>query len=380
MDYRMLITYIIVDIFCIVIVGIIRKNLTSDSGSEQEVKMLKLSLLHYFLFMIAGLTGLMMENSDLFYSKALDYFANIVSLSSLALSGFFWFLFVQLRANKKFAASKWRFLTYLPICFVVLLCILSPITGWVFYIDAENNYQRGPFFMFVSVIPLLYDLISSITAYVRGFQEKQVSKRKQYFNLGSFIYFPLIASVLQLWLSGMPILAPAIATSYYMVFSSIQGAMIYNDSLTGMNNRRRTMLYLEEKITGISQNNPLTVFMIDGNKFKQINDTYGHIEGDSAIMCMAEAIQRICHKHNLFGARYGGDEFIMIKVGECNFDPGVVGDEINTILRQICESKQKPYMLSVTTGNYTTVDNKEEVNTVIKKADEKLYQKKEERG
>lgn len=65
---------------------------------------------------------------------------------------------------------------------------------------------------------------------------------------------------------------------------------------------------------------------------------------------------------------------------ECNFDPGVVGDEINTILRQICESKQKPYMLSVTTGNYTTVDNKEEVNTVIKKADEKLYQKKEERG
>ena len=48
MDYRMLITYIIVDIFCIVIVGIIRKNLTSDSGSEQEVKMLKLSLLHYF--------------------------------------------------------------------------------------------------------------------------------------------------------------------------------------------------------------------------------------------------------------------------------------------------------------------------------------------
>ena len=44
----------------------------------------------------------------------------------------------------------------------------------VIYIDAENNYQRGPFFMFVSVIPLLYDLISSITAYVRGFQEKQV--------------------------------------------------------------------------------------------------------------------------------------------------------------------------------------------------------------
>ena len=148
------------------------------------------------------------------------------------------------------------------------------------------------------------------------------------------------------------------------------------DALTRIANRRALDNYIEHLR---QEGKPFTFALLDVDNFKSINDTYGHIEGDSAIMCMAEAIQRICHKHNLFGARYGGDEFIMIKVGECNFEPGVGGDEINTILRQICESKQKPYMLSVTTGNYTTVDNKEEVNTVIKKADEKLYQKKEER-
>lgn len=81
-------------------------------------------------------------------------------------------------------------------------------------------------FMFVSVIPLLYDVASSITAYYRGFHEKQFSKRKLYFfNYGSFIYFPLIASILQIWLSGMPILAPAIATAYYIVFTSSQRDM-----------------------------------------------------------------------------------------------------------------------------------------------------------
>ena len=375
----MLITYIIVDIFCIIIVEVIRKNLTADSGSEQEVKMLKYSLGCYFLFMIAGLIGLIVENGNLFYSKVVDYLANVVSLSALALSGFYWFMFVQLRSNKRFIATKWRILTYIPIIAVLFLCVSSPLTGWAFYIDQENCYRRGPLFLFVSVIPLLYDLASTITVYVKAFHEKQLSKRRQYFNLGSFIYFPLAASILQIWLSGMPILAPAIATAYYMVFSSIQGAMIYNDALTGMNNRRRAMIYMEEKLTGISQSNPLTVFMIDGDRFKLINDTYGHIEGDSAIVCMAEAIQSVCSKYNIFGARYGGDEFILIRTGECSFGMEAVGEEINDMLRQICEKKNKPYTLSVTAGSYTIGSNEESMDDIIAKADENLYKKKKER-
>ena len=67
MDYRMLITYIIVDIFCIIIVGVIKQNITTDSGSELEVRMLRRSLWSYIRFMVAGLTGLITENADLFF-------------------------------------------------------------------------------------------------------------------------------------------------------------------------------------------------------------------------------------------------------------------------------------------------------------------------
>lgn len=83
MDYRMLITYIMVDIFCIIIVGVIKQNITADSGSELEVRMLKRSLWSYIIFMIAGLTGLITENADLFYLRGIDYAANIISLTSL---------------------------------------------------------------------------------------------------------------------------------------------------------------------------------------------------------------------------------------------------------------------------------------------------------
>ena len=379
MDYRMLITYIIVDIFCIIIVGVLLKNLTSDYGSEQEVQAFRHSLDCYILFMISGLVGLIIENGSGFYSKGIDYLANAVSLSCLVLPGFFWLMFVLLRTNKRFVATRWRYLAYIPAYIVLFLCLSSPFTGLVFYIDKDNVYRRGPLFLVVYVISIFYMLASTIIAYISAFHETRLSKRREGIRLGSFIYLPFTASVLQVWLAGMPILAPAIAVAYYLVFSSMQGEMIYNDALTGMNNRRCAMLYLEERLMAVSQSNPLTVFMIDGNKFKLINDTYGHIEGDSAIVCMSEAVQRGCKRFNLFGARYGGDEFILIGMDAHSSDMVAVEDEINRLLHQICESKKKPYILSVTVGNYTTTDNEHSVDGLIAEADAVLYARKRER-
>lgn len=375
----MLLTYIIVDIFCIIIVWIINQNITTDSGSELEVKMLRRSLLNYIAFMIAGLIGLITENANLFYSRGIDYISNIISLTCLDFSAFFWFIYVQLCVNKNFMRKNLRLLTYIPMLIVVILCISSPLTGWVFCINQENQYMRGPMFLFVSVIPLIYDLASSLTSYYRGFHEKQLSKKIRYFNYGSFIYFPLIASVLQIWLSGMPILAPAIAAAYYMVFTSIQQNMIYNDSLTGLYNRRRAMIYMEEKMAETSSDNPFTVFIIDGDKFKIINDTYGHIEGDSAILCIAQAVEEISHNNKALCARYGGDEFLILKSGECLFDKDMIGNEINEKLKQICSENHKPYTISVSVGFYTSYDPKESTDAIFQMADNKLYEAKAKR-
>lgn len=379
MDYRMLLTYIIVDIFCLIIVWVIKQNITTDSGSELEVRMLRNSLWSYIIFMIAGLAGLITENTDSLYFRSIVYVSNIISLTCLDFSAFYWFIYVQLCVNKEFMKTKLRVFTYIPMLIVVFLCVSSPLTGWAFYINAENEYVRGPMFLFISVIPLVYDVASSATAYYRGFHEKRSLKRKRYFNYGSFIYFPLIASVLQIWLSGMPILAPAVAAAYYIVFTSGQKDMIYNDSLTGLNNRRRAMMYMEEYMSDVSPDNPFTVFIVDGNKFKMINDTYGHIEGDSAIVCIAQAVEQVSHKHRIFCARFGGDEFLMFKAGKCPFDRESIGSEINEKLKQMCAEQEKPYTLSVSVGFYTALNSYETSDTVIKLADEKLYEAKANR-
>ena len=139
------------------------------------------------------------------------------------------------------------------------------------------------------------------------------------------------------------------------------------------------MMYMEEKLAETSASDPFTVFIIDGDKFNLINDTYGHIEGDSAIVCIARAVGQVAHKYDLFCARYGGDEFLMFKSGKCPFDPNCMVNEINENLKQICIEHQKTYTLSVSIGFYTSYGSNEAVDTVIKKADEKLYETKAKR-
>lgn len=376
MNFRMLITYIIIDIFCIIIAGDIWKNITTDSGSELEVKMFRRSVCNYIVFMLAGLTGLVLENNDLFYLKGLDYLSNVISLTCLMESSFYWFIFVQLCANNEFMQTKWRRITYIPIGIAVFACVVSPFTQWVFYINEENAYVRGPLFLLVSAIPVMYDILASMVAFYRGFHEKNSLKRRKYFNYGSFMFFPLIASALQIWLAGMPVLAPAIATAYFTVFITSQKDMIYNDSLTGLNNKHRAVMYIEERITRISPDNPFTVFMVDANRFKHINDTYGHIEGDAAIACIGQAVAQVCNQNRIFCARYGGDEFLLLKSGTCLFDRENIADEINERLRQICAEQKKKYILSVSVGFYTTVNSNETADTVIEMADQKLYEEK----
>ena len=69
----------------------------------------------------------------------------------------------------------------------------------------------------------------------------------------------------------------------------------------------------------------------------------------------------------------------MFKLGVCSFDKDCIGNEINEKLKKICAEQKKTYTLSVSSGFYTSFDRNESVDTVIKKADEKLYEEKAKR-
>ncbi|WJG29097.1 EAL domain-containing protein [Vibrio furnissii] len=84
--------------------------------------------------------------------------------------------------------------------------------------------------------------------------------------------------------------------------------MAYYDGLTGVANRRKLMEVIEHHIQQYP-NSTKAVMMMDLNRFKIINDTFGHQVGDALLCHVAEALQQTLRAEDIIG-RFGGDEFV----------------------------------------------------------------------
>lgn len=88
------------------------------------------------------------------------------------------------------------------------------------------------------------------------------------------------------------------------------------DSLTGMANRfLLNECSMEMFHRAKEQGTSLTMEILDIDYFKELNDHYGHQEGDRCLITVARTIQQIADKYRAFAARYGGDEFVVIYEG-----------------------------------------------------------------
>lgn len=88
--------------------------------------------------------------------------------------------------------------------------------------------------------------------------------------------------------------------------------MAVTDGLTGLRNRRAfQQLFEEEFEKHLRSEHPLSLILLDVDRFKQLNDHYGHTAGDTVLKELADTLQRTCSVGE-FAARYGGEEFVII--------------------------------------------------------------------
>lgn len=87
------------------------------------------------------------------------------------------------------------------------------------------------------------------------------------------------------------------------------------DPLTGAYNRRFLIKYLESGMeNAVAQNKNMAVVMFDIDKFKRINDDYGHLIGDEVIKALASTLIKSCRDYDIV-SRYGGEEFVLVMPG-----------------------------------------------------------------
>jgi len=137
--------------------------------------------------------------------------------------------------------------------------------------------------------------------------------------------------------------------------------------------------FLDNKMKNRSPGKDLYLFIMDLDYFKKINDKYGHIEGDTAITIVADALKIIVRKTNFFVCRYGGDEFVIVGEVKSDFNPGEFREEINRTLKEESEKHGKEYTLHMSVGYFKHNPEIHSVAEFISAADKYLYKQKSDR-
>ena len=148
------------------------------------------------------------------------------------------------------------------------------------------------------------------------------------------------------------------------------------DFLTGLYNRRGFFTVLKKLLnTPSNSGRILSLFSIDMDKLKTINDTYGHEHGDIAIQTLSRAILKYVRDDGI-AARYGGDEFAFAIIGDRKLEGDIkkIRNEIEESADSDPAMTDKPFEVGVSLGvAERIIDSSIDIEDMILEADSKMY-------
>jgi len=151
--------------------------------------------------------------------------------------------------------------------------------------------------------------------------------------------------------------------------------MAVTDSLTGLYVRRYFMVKLQEEIHRAERyGKRLSVIMADLDRFKKINDTYGHDAGDRALKTISQFLQKNIRDVDAI-ARYGGEEFVMLIPDADKEAAYCLAQRLREELAKVKFEDLPPITISL--GIATFPSDSTDIEELIKKADAAMYQAKQ---
>ncbi len=146
--------------------------------------------------------------------------------------------------------------------------------------------------------------------------------------------------------------------------------LIYHDNLTGLYNRtfydREIPLYLT------AEKHPVSIIMGDVNGLKLTNDLLGHLEGDRLLRIVSNSIKSACRKEDII-IRWGGDEFLVM-MSNTSYETAA---EVCLKIKEYCSNyADELFVPSIALGIDTKTQPSQNLETVIKKAEDRMYRNK----
>ena len=382
MDDRYIFVFIAVNVFCLLISLLIVSKFSLNVGSERDVQIFRRMVICYIGFVVFDLVWVLSMSGVLPLSPLAYGVVKVFGTLFIPFMVYFWFTFAENRFKSTLLfSSRWnQALAAIPVFILVLLYITSFRTGLIFQITPEETVVPGPLYAASGIVDNLYGFAIIFHALYLIRKHKEKDNLSTYMVQIFFIVICTVGGILDAVVSNSPIMPLAICLSFVYLFISIQEPQIYNDALTGLNNRRRTDIYLRELLAGSRGNAPMHLFMLDVDDFKQINDIQGHLAGDRALQAVGKALQAVTDEYKGFVSRWAGDEFLMILPAERD---GLLEEIRGKIAHSISLEAQGADIsgpLEVSIGHtFHAAETAETPSELIQRADLALYQDKEAR-
>lgn len=298
---------------------------------------------------------------------------NFMYFICFGLSSYFWFLYSEVTAKKDILRRARLIGEAFPLFVLVGLLIVSMFNGCLFYFDENMEYHRGLLYYLQGILSYGYIGIASVKSLIEVGKKKNYSHKEELFTVASFSVPLLLCGAAQLFFQSAPVMTLGFSTAYLIVYINSLQILISIDSLTGLNNRRELLKHVEEKALALKKDEKLYFLFIDLDSFKQINDKYGHNEGDRALKAVASVLKSVCGRAGGFCARYGGDEFAVVQVLE-------TGGNIDDVRKEICDLVERKsaeqalaYNISVSVGYAEYPKQAKNIQDLIYCADSDMY-------
>ncbi len=364
---------IIINVYSALILIIILYQISNKNEEEASLtfKIYKKIIQMTIFILVIDVTGRL--NGDNWGYSIINHISNFLVFSTNLVIPSLWLLYVNAHVyREKRNKSLYKYLIILNLL-NALFAAISIKFGWLYYIDENNFYFRGPLYFLPVAISIALIIIPFIIVAIN----KSKIEENHYAALQYFSVPPLIGIILQSVYFNVSVALNSLVLSILLVFLNIQRRNLTTDYLTGVSNRSNFESALVNKISKANKEKTFSGIMIDINDFKSINDTFGHDTGDIALKDTARILVNSIRSNDLL-ARFGGDEFcVILDISEKK--------KLETIINRIKytvdlynETSGKAYKLEFSMG-YAVYDYESKMNAeeFKKHIDNLMYEDKE---
>ena len=304
-----------------------------------------------------------------FIFHILQYISNTISSASSGIIGYCWCLFVEYHIHRNFERIKKKSrILAIPLIIATILIIINLLgTGIIFDISKENVYTRGPMNFILYIFVFVYYIESIYTVH----KAKYDSILVEFFPIYYFIIPCMIGTMIQSFFFGVSTIWLCVAIAFILVYIENQISVSFIDDLSILYNRKYMNHYLNKLQS--DKNRHVYGFLLDINEFKAINDTYGHLTGDRALIKFGKILQHSIDKDSV-AIRMGGDEFVIFAKLKSDEEALALKKQIKYNVRQFNIKSKEPFHLSFSIG--IAKFNGKNTDAFLSAMDDSMYEAK----